>query len=49
MRHNRPTVLFSLEMSESELAQRFIASQGSIKGNDLRRGKVAWPQGHERR
>jgi replicative DNA helicase len=44
VRYNRPTVLFSLEMSESELAQRFIASQGSIKGNDLRRGKVAWPK-----
>ena len=36
----KAVALFSLEMSESELAQRFIASQGSIKGNDLRRGKV---------
>jgi len=44
VRHNRPTVIFSLEMGESELAQRFIASQGSIKGNDLRRGKVSWPR-----
>ena len=38
--------LFSLEMSESELAQRFIASQAKIKGEDLRRGRVAesqWP------
>ena len=38
--------LFSLEMSESELAQRFIASQASIKGDDLRKGKVPqsrWP------
>jgi replicative DNA helicase len=32
--------LFSLEMSEAELAQRFIASQASIKGDDLRKGKV---------
>ena len=32
--------LFSLEMSESELAQRFIASQASIKGDDLRKGRV---------
>ena len=32
--------LFSLEMSEGELAQRFIASQASIKGDDLRKGKV---------
>ena len=37
----RPVVLFSLEMSESELAQRFVASQARIKGDDLRRGKVA--------
>jgi replicative DNA helicase len=39
--------LFSLEMSESELAQRFVASQARIKGEDLRRGKVAaerWPK-----
>ena len=39
--------LFSLEMSESELAQRFVASQSRIKGEDLRRGRVAeqrWPK-----
>jgi replicative DNA helicase len=42
-----PVVLFSLEMSESELAQRFVASQANIPGDDLRRGKVAehkWPK-----
>jgi replicative DNA helicase len=41
-----PVALFSLEMSESELAQRFVASQAKIKGEDLRRGKVPetrWP------
>ena len=34
-------------MSESELAQRFVASQARIKGEELRRGKVAedrWPK-----
>jgi replicative DNA helicase len=39
--------LFSLEMSESELAQRFVASQARVKGEDLRRGKVSadrWPK-----
>ena len=36
----KPVALFSLEMSEAELAQRFIASQASIKGDDLRKGKV---------
>jgi replicative DNA helicase len=36
----RPVALFSLEMSESELAQRFIASQASIKGDDLRKGRL---------
>jgi replicative DNA helicase len=39
--------LFSLEMSESELAQRFVASQARIKGEDLRRGRVPehrWPK-----
>ncbi|HEX8974905.1 MAG TPA: replicative DNA helicase [Solirubrobacteraceae bacterium] len=43
----KAVALFSLEMSESELAQRFVASQARIKGEDLRRGKVAesrWPK-----
>jgi replicative DNA helicase len=42
-----PVVLFSLEMSESELAQRFVASQARIAGDELRRGRVAeqkWPK-----
>jgi replicative DNA helicase len=42
----KAVALFSLEMSESELAQRFIASQASIKGDDLRKGNVPnsrWP------
>ena len=37
---DKAVALFSLEMSESELAQRFIASQASIKGDDLRKGRV---------
>jgi replicative DNA helicase len=36
----KAVALFSLEMSEGELAQRFIASQASIRGDDLRKGKV---------
>ena len=34
-------------MSESELAQRFVASQARIKGEELRKGRVAehhWPK-----
>jgi replicative DNA helicase len=44
---NAPVAVFSLEMSESELAQRFVASQARIKGDELRRGRVAehkWPK-----
>src|SRR3954453_16987747 len=44
---NKAVALFSLEMSEGELAQRFVASQASSKGDDLRKGKVApsrWPK-----
>lgn len=37
---DRPVVLFSLEMGESEISQRMIASQARIKGNDLRFGRV---------
>ena len=36
-----------LEMSETELAQRFVASQGRIKGDELRKGRVPdskWPK-----
>jgi replicative DNA helicase len=43
----KAVALFSLEMSESELAQRFIASQASVRGDDLRKGNVAqsrWPK-----
>ena len=45
--HNRPVALFSLEMSETELAQRFIASQAKLNGDDLRKGRVKpdrWPK-----
>jgi replicative DNA helicase len=38
--HPRAVALFSLEMSEVELAQRFVASQASIKGDDLRKGRL---------
>ena len=40
LKSNKAVALFSLEMSEGELAQRFIASQASIKGDDLRKGRV---------
>jgi replicative DNA helicase len=45
--HKKTVALFSLEMSETELAQRFIASEARIKGDELRKGKVAenrWPK-----
>jgi replicative DNA helicase len=45
--HQKPVALFSLEMSETELAQRFIASQAKLDGDDLRKGRVKpdrWPK-----
>ena len=42
-----PVAFFSLEMSEVELAQRFIACRSRISGDKLRKGQVAqkdWPQ-----
>jgi replicative DNA helicase len=45
--YGRPVALFSLEMSETELAQRFVASQARIHGDDLRKGRVKaqkWPK-----
>ncbi len=46
VKEGKPVALFSLEMSEAELAQRFIASQARINGDKLRKGLVAkrdWP------
>ena len=43
----KPVALFSLEMSEMELAHRFIASQARLAGDRLRKGRVAkgdWPK-----
>ncbi|HEX2015465.1 MAG TPA: replicative DNA helicase [Solirubrobacteraceae bacterium] len=45
--HQRAVALFSLEMSETELAQRFVASQARVAGDLLRKGRVAardWPK-----
>jgi replicative DNA helicase len=45
--HERPVALFSLEMSETELAHRFIASQARVSSDELRKGRVKadrWPK-----
>jgi replicative DNA helicase len=44
--HGRSVALFSLEMSEAELAMRFIASQARVKGDDLSKGRAEkrWPK-----
>ena len=47
VRHNKPVALFSLEMSEMELAHRFIGAQSRISSDKLRKGKVSsndWPK-----
>jgi replicative DNA helicase len=45
--YGRGVALFSLEMSETELAQRFIAAEAKLNGDDLRKGRVRpdrWPK-----
>jgi replicative DNA helicase len=45
--HGIPVALFSLEMSETELAHRFIASQARVSSDELRKGRVRgdrWPK-----
>ena len=45
--HSMPVALFSLEMSETELAHRFIASQAKVSSDELRKGRVKadrWPK-----
>jgi replicative DNA helicase len=47
MKHKRAVAFFSLEMSEVELAQRFIACRARISGDKLRKGQVSqkdWPK-----
>lgn len=47
VKRNRPVAFFSLEMSEVELAQRFIACRARIPGDKLRKGQVSqrdWPK-----
>jgi replicative DNA helicase len=47
VQYGKPVALFSLEMAEAELAQRFVASQARIKGDELRKGRVSekrWPK-----
>jgi replicative DNA helicase len=41
MKQGKPVAFFSLEMSETELAHRFIATQARIASDKLRKGKVA--------
>jgi replicative DNA helicase len=46
LKEKKAVALFSLEMSEMELAHRFIASQARISSDRLRKGKVGgkdWP------
>src|SRR5215207_8717610 len=45
--HGKSVALFSLEMSETELAHRFIASQAKVSSDELRKGRVRgdrWPK-----
>jgi replicative DNA helicase len=47
VKSNQPVAFFSLEMSEVELAQRFIACRARISGDKLRKGQVTerdWPK-----
>jgi replicative DNA helicase len=47
VKRKMPVAFFSLEMSEVELAQRFIACRARISGDKLRKGQVAqkdWPK-----
>ena len=46
VKQKQPVAFFSLEMSEVELAQRFIACRARISGDRLRKGKVKneWPK-----
>ena len=47
VRHETPVALFTLEMSKSEVTQRFMCSEGKVESQRLRTGKLAaddWPR-----
>ena len=47
LKHAQAVAFFSLEMSETELAHRFLASQARVSSDDLRKGRVRaekWPK-----
>jgi replicative DNA helicase len=47
VRYNKPVALFTLEMSKSEVTQRFMCSEGKVESQRLRTGKLAaddWPR-----
>lgn len=39
--HKLPVAIFSLEMSQEQLAQRLLASEAEIEGNRLRSGRIS--------
>ena len=47
VRDEKPVALFTLEMSKSEVTQRFMCSEGKVESQRLRTGKLAaddWPR-----
>jgi replicative DNA helicase len=48
VKQGKSVAFFSLEMSESELSQRFIASQSEVHGDVLRKGKLSADNGGDR-
>ena len=40
--HNLPVVIFSLEMSKEQLAQRLLAAESGIESNRLRTGRIGF-------
>jgi replicative DNA helicase len=47
VRDDKPVALFTLEMSKSEVTQRFMCSEGKVESQRLRTGKLAaddWPR-----
>jgi replicative DNA helicase len=47
LRQNAPAVIFSLEMSANELVQRFLASEGRVDSQRIRKGSLQeqdWPR-----
>lgn len=49
IKHNRPTIFFSLEMGRSEIAMRLMSAEGAVPLQSMRKGRSTRATGRRSR